>query len=319
MKKYERILLTLAFLILFFLMLINPVESLYFAFTGLTLWFQKMIPTLFPFMILSGIMVRMNLTEYFSALLTPVLKPLFKVSGHGAYCMIMGFLCGFPMGAKVIADLYEREKLSYEEASYLLAFCNNIGPIYFVSFVLPLLGLKKTLPYLFGMYGIPLLYGILLSRSRVFQKNQKKRRIGQELKAASAKQDKDSVLAHIDASIMSGIENITRLGGYMILFNLLNLFPSMCLPKSTLPIINALLEITSGISRIGPSMPLAVLLLLPFGGFSCIAQTYSIIKNTDLSISAYCIHKIILTLFTAVFYGIWIGIHWLFPAAPFLP
>ena len=143
------------FLLLFFLMLTYPAESLYYAFTGLTLWFQKMIPTLFPFMILSGIMIRMNLTEYFSMLLTPLFKPLFSVNGNGAYCIILGFLCGFPMGAKVVADLYERGKLSHEEASRLLAFCNNIGPIYMISFVLPLLGLTGKLPYLFGMPYIP--------------------------------------------------------------------------------------------------------------------------------------------------------------------
>ena len=322
MKKIYPIFLTGMFLLLFFLMLTYPAESLYYAFTGLTLWFQKMIPTLFPFMILSGIMIRMNLTEYFSMLLTPLFKPLFSVNGNGAYCIILGFLCGFPMGAKVVADLYERGKLSHEEASRLLAFCNNIGPIYMISFVLPLLGLTAKLPYLFGMYGIPLLYGVFLGHSSHRFAAERKRPIIRkaELKAASeVSVEKNSILAQIDASIMSGIENITRLGGYMILFNLLNLFPAMLLPECALPYINALLEITSGISRMGSAMPLAVLLLLPFGGFSCIAQTYSIIKNTDLSIGAYCLHKILLTLLTALFYGAWFGLCRLVPAVPFLP
>lgn len=110
MKKIFRIVTVFAFLVLFYLMLSHPAESLYYAFTGLTLWFQKMIPTLFPFMILSGILVRMNLTEYFAKVLSPILKPVFKVSNNGVYCMLLGFLCGFPMGAKVIADLYERQK-----------------------------------------------------------------------------------------------------------------------------------------------------------------------------------------------------------------
>lgn len=315
MKKTFRLFLTCMFVILFYLMLSHPVESLYYSFTGLTLWFEKMIPTLFPFMILSGIMVRMNLTEYFSGLLTPLLKPVFQVSGHGAYCMIMGFLCGFPMGAKVIDDLYDRGKLSKEEASYLLAFCNNIGPIYFISFVLPLLGLKGKLPYLFGMYGIPLCYGILLSHVQTFKGSPS---ASYALTSCSIA-EKNSLLAQIDDSILSAIENITKLGGYMILFNLLNLFPAMCLPGKILPVINAVLEITSGISRIGSKQPITVFLLLSFGGFSCIAQTYSILKNTDLSIRQYCIHKCILTFFTALYYGSWFEIHKLFPAAiPFL-
>lgn len=331
MKKLYPLFLTGMFLLLFFLMLTYPAESLYYAFTGLTLWFQKMIPTLFPFMILSGIMIRMNLTEYFSMLLTPIFRPLFSVNGNGAYCIILGFLCGFPMGAKVVADLYERGKLSHEEASRLLAFCNNIGPIYMTGFVLPLLGLHKKLPYLLGMYGIPLLYGVFLGHRSCRPAVQRKRpaKLAPELRTASISMEmvsmekvsveKVSILAQIDASIMSGIENITRLGGYMILFNLLNLFPAMLLPAHVLPFVNALLEITSGISRMGSAMPLAVLLLLPFGGFSCLAQTYSIIKNTDLSIGNYCMHKILLTLFTALFYGAWYGLCRLFPAVPFLP
>lgn len=311
-----RILLTGGFLFLFILMLMHPAESLYYAFTGLTLWFQKMIPTLFPFMILSGIMVRMNLTEYFSIILSPLLKPLFRVDGQGAYCIIMGFLCGFPMGARVIADLYVRGKLSQKEAEYLLAFCNNIGPVYFTGFVLPVLGMSSSLPLLFGMYGIPLCYGIVLRRlsllkekSSLPQMQSAEQSRGNQCQSdSSLSKNRKTLLSQLDDSIQSAIEGITKLGGYMILFNLLNLFPARCIPTGApdwiLPVCNVLLEITSGISRIGKSMPLLLLVLLPFGGFSCIAQTYSILKDTDLSIGKYCIHKCILTLLTAAFYGV---------------
>lgn len=296
-----RIIITLGFLLLFYLMLRYPVESVYYAFTGLTLWFQKMIPALFPFMILSGIMVRMDLTKYFALVLSPLLKPIFKVSGNGAYCIIMGFLCGFPMGAKVIADLYDRQKISKSEATYLLSFCNNIGPIYFTGFVLPVLKLPTSFVYLFGMYGLPLLYGLIV---RFFSKEKEYTEAIVTTDSKQLQASSDSIFVHIDGAIQSAIESITKLGGYMILFNLLNLFPALILPESILPFGNLLLEITSGISRIGNTAPLAVLIMLPFGGLSCIAQTYSIIKNTDLSIKNYCTHKCLLTLFTACYYGV---------------
>lgn len=286
-------------------MLRFPAESVYYAFTGLTLWFQKMIPSLFPFMILSGIMIRMDLTKYFAMVLSPLLKPLFKVSGNGAYCIIMGFLCGFPMGAKVIADLYERSKISKAEATYLLSYCNNIGPIYFTSFALPVLGIPVSLPYLFGMYGIPLLYGIILCRlTKNLLQNPKHDEAHAPATQNHISAESASILVHIDGAIHSAIESITKLGGYMILFNLLNLIPALILPENWLPFGNLILEITSGISRIGASSPIAVLILLPFGGLSCIAQTYSIIKSTDLSLSNYCLHKCILTVITACYYGV---------------
>lgn len=286
-------------------MLRFPAESVYYAFTGLTLWFQKMIPSLFPFMILSGIMIRMDLTKYFAMVLSPLLKPLFKVSGNGAYCIIMGFLCGFPMGAKVIADLYERSKISKAEATYLLSYCNNIGPIYFTSFALPVLGIPVSLPYLFGMYGLPLLYGIILCRlTKNLLQNPKHDEAHAPANQNHISTESASILVHIDGAIQSAIESITKLGGYMILFNLLNLIPALILPENWLPFGNLILEITSGISRIGASSPIAVLILLPFGGLSCIAQTYSIIKSTDLSLSNYCLHKCILTVITACYYGV---------------
>lgn len=297
-----RIILTIIFLLLFVLMLMYPAQSVYYAFSGLTLWFQKMIPSLFPFMILSGIMVRMNLTGYFGIVLSPVLKPLFKVSKEGVYCIIMGFLCGFPMGARVISDLYKNAKITKSEASYLLSFCNNIGPIYFTGFVLPALELEAKFIYIFGMYGLPLIYGMILSGLS------RKKDITEYDNTATVKKEdinKDkSFLIHMDGAIGSAIESITKLGGYMILFNLFNLIPAMILPQKSLAFCNIILEITAGISRIGKSSPLMILIMLPFGGFSCIAQTYSIINKTDLSIGRYFMHKCILTLITACYYGV---------------
>ena len=66
MKKvfdsFTQMLYTLLAVYLIWLLLRYPAKSLVYASTGLMLWFQKMIPTLLPFMILSGIMIRMNLT-----------------------------------------------------------------------------------------------------------------------------------------------------------------------------------------------------------------------------------------------------------------
>ena len=158
--------LTILFFILSGCILTHSRLSLSYASMGLELWLQNMIPALLPFMILSGIMVRLNLTERASLILYPVVKPLFKVRKNVCYAMLVGFLCGFPMGARVVDDLYTRQMITKKEAEYLLAFCNNIGPVYFCSFVLPLLGRRLLFPYLFGMYGIPLLYGLVLRCTR---------------------------------------------------------------------------------------------------------------------------------------------------------
>ena len=111
-------------------------------------------------------------------------------------------------------------------------------------------------------------------------------------------------MAAIDASVLSGLIGIAKLGGYMIFFNLLNIVfqPFHHVNIQILNVYRCLLEITSGIDYSGRSIYYAVLILLPFGGFSCIAQTYSMIRQTDLSVRPYVFHKTVQTAVTAVIY-----------------
>lgn len=284
------------------LLLRYPKLSLDYAAVGLSLWFERMIPTLLPFMILSGIMIRMNLTEQFVRLLHPLLHRLFGTTPNGSYTILMGFLCGFPMGARIIGELLENGKLSEPEAAYLLSFCNNIGPIYFLSFVVSVLEIRKpAIPFL-AMYGIPLLYGFFLYRFSYRRKGGFLTPSGQSAPARAIQTP--TLLSAVDASVLSGLIGIAKLGGYMVFFNLLNIItvPFKHLPKNLLFFYNCLLEITSGISRSGRFFALPILILLPFGGFSCIAQTYSMIHHTRLSIQSYVFHKILQTAITLAFY-----------------
>lgn len=316
--------LTIIFLILLGCILTNSGTSLSYARLGLELWFQNMIPTLLPFMILSGIMIRMKLTDKAAMVVYPLVKPVYRVRKTVCYAMLTGFLCGFPMGARVVDDLYRRRMITKREAEYLLAFCNNIGPVYFCSFVLPLLGRKLVLPYLFGMYGIPLLYGIVLRYTSFRDLSGVN---GEEVPAPALvccesrpvlkKNSPDSsslaerILEETDQSIQASVQNMLSLGGYMVLYNLLNLIPHILLGHP-LTLLSPLLEITGGLTLLGNTLPLCSLLALSFGGFSCIAQTYHCIAGSGLSIGRYVSHKLILTLSNGAFYLCW---YLFFPAS----
>jgi len=306
-KNIKTFFLTLTFILLTGLLLAFPKESLAFSLTGLQLWFNRMVPTLLPFMILSGIMIRLNLTEHVVKAVSPFLMPVFKISLNGLYAIVIGFLCGFPMGAKVIADLYEGHKISRKEASFLLAFCNNIGPIYFLSYVVPALAIDRPLIPFLLMYGIPVFYGFLLLRIAPLLRHTGRAFLPASSSASvcpAGQKEKVSLLAAIDSSVLSGLLGIAKLGGYMIFFNLLNILfvPFHHVRPELLNIYRCLLEITSGIDYSGRSMYFAVLILLPFGGFSCIAQTYSMIRQTDLSVRSYIFHKTMQTALTALCY-----------------
>ncbi|MCM1121648.1 MAG: hypothetical protein NC416_03605 [Eubacterium sp.] len=318
--KFYRFLFTDLALYLIVLLLRYPALSLEYASTGLNLWIVKMVPTLLPFMILSGIMIRMNLTEGFVSLLHPLLHRIYGTSKNGSYTIVMGFLCGFPMGARIIGELYEAGKLSREESSRLLYFCNNIGPIYFLSYVIPTLAIEKPLLPLLIMYGIPLLYGFVLFRAPLLNRlllpsNKQNRAPAHAVPFASyeskpihaTSSQRMSLLAAIDASVLSGLLGIAKLGGYMVFFNLLNIafVPFRNVNPTFLSLYQCILEITSGIDHAGQSLFYPILILLPFGGFSCIAQTYSMICHTDLSIRRYIFHKVIQTAITSLCY-LWI-------------
>ena len=306
-KKLIKNIITLFFaLILIAGMLALPEVSVNFALSGLNLWFTKMNPTLFPFMVVSGIMIQMNLVRPLCRPFSKSFAKLFGVNTHGVFCIIMGFLCGFPMGAKVITELYRKGQLSIKEADYLLAFCNNIGPIYFCSYVLVTLHITNKIPFLFGMYGIPLLYGVFLFH--ISKKN--------NLSGAALCETQSSLkfMEAVDTSIMSGIENITKLGGYMVFFNLFNMLPRLLLQKGIFPCFSYALkikimyfcscffEISNGVNLVKNKEPWLILTMIPFGGLCCMAQTYSLIKDTPLSISKYGIHKLMLTALTGGYY-----------------
>lgn len=93
----KKILGVFFFVFLTFCMLTNSSLSLAYAALGLRLWYEKMVPVLFPFMVLSGTLIRMGLVESLIRPIRPFFGKLFRISDSAVYTILMGFLCGFPM------------------------------------------------------------------------------------------------------------------------------------------------------------------------------------------------------------------------------
>ena len=288
-------LITLFFVFFFLGILTKSTLSLEYARQGLTIWFQSMIPALLPFMILSGIVVRMDLTSKISCWFSPLIKKIFHCTEEACYCMIIGFLCGFPMGARTISELLERGKVNKTEGRLLFFFCNNIGPAFLSGIAIPTLHIKYPMYCFTCFYGIPFLYGLLLFRFS----NASSAQCSTTSKQSQDKHGFRELLICMESSVTNAMASILTLGGYVIIFCLLNLFPHW-LSGFSVPWLGPLFEITSGIHNLNGLMPIYCMTMLSFGGLCCVAQTYAAIKSTALSeyIGEYTLHKALQAILT---------------------
>ena len=100
---------------------------------GLRLCGELIVPSLFPFFVVSLLLSRLGFPRLLGRFLSPLTRRFFRVSGPGATALFIGLTGGYPMGAAYLADLQERGQLSLGEAERLLGFCNNSGPAFLVG------------------------------------------------------------------------------------------------------------------------------------------------------------------------------------------
>lgn len=298
MKKFisPRLIISAIIILLFFMLLIFPKAVFVGAKEGLILWFYTVFPTLFPFVIISNLMMQTNAISHITALCRPIISKLFRVQGDGAFAILAGFLCGYPMGAKVTADLVCSGCISKQEGQYLLSFCNNVSPMFIISYVvLQNLGdMQLVIPTTMILIGGPFLCSILF---RHFHKP------GTPISQSSHKEITFS-FAMLDSSIMDSFVTVTKIGGYIIFFSVFVSILKLLFHEN---ILLSTLEITGGIPMLMNTFNsyfdayVPVLALTSFGGFCSIMQTQSMIQKASLHIVPYIIEKLITALVTSLF------------------
>ncbi|MBQ8141207.1 MAG: hypothetical protein IJ038_05895 [Clostridia bacterium] len=102
---------------------------------GLELCAKTVIPSLFPFMVVSDVIVSSGVSSFAGKLLQAPMKLLFGVGGEGGCAVFLGTLCGFPIGAKSAVALYDAGKLSKNELERILTFSNNPSSAFIISAV----------------------------------------------------------------------------------------------------------------------------------------------------------------------------------------
>lgn len=292
----KQLLSGLPVLVLFLAMLFSPKAVFEGAESGLLLWFQVVFPTLFPFMLVSGLMLSGGGLAVISRIFGRLFSTLFATSPNGSFAVIAGFLCGYPMGAKVSADLVRSGKISRDEGAYLLSFCNNTSPIFIMNFIVWKTFDREELmiPTLLILIGVPAFLSLFFRR---FYLNGRKKFPD----LSEGKRDNAKLLNFemLDSCLADSFESIVKVGLYIIFFSILIALPGkLSAGHPLLAGILPTLEMTNGILMIHKAAPdltvsyPLILGLTSFGGFCSAAQTKCMLKAASLPILPYIIQKL---------------------------
>lgn len=239
----------------------------------------SLIPVLFPFLILSDLLLHTAAGQALLSLLSLPFARVLRTSRAGGCAYLIGILLGFPLGVKAICAYYKNGMLEKNEAERLLLFCNNTGPAFLIGSVGGMLGnaSQGLLLYLIQLL-ISLLCGILL----VPKKENRKEHIAA---APGAKGRNFS----FPASVRKASTQMLSICGYVLFFSALCAMLSPLLP--ILPaqaFLAAILEIGSGTAFITGKLnsPLKLPfcgLATCFSGLSVFFQAKEFLLETNLS------------------------------------
>ncbi len=271
--------------------------------SGIDMCMNVIIPSLFPFFVVSNLMVKLGITEKLGRLFEPLMKPLFNLGGSCSAALILGLVGGYPVGAKTAVSLYNDGRCTKSEAERMLSFCNNSGP----AFIFGVVGagvfedMKIALWLYISHIAASIITGILF------------RGYG-GASATASRQHKSSETMPFPAafvdSVTSSFNSIIGVCGFVIFFSVII---SMVIETGTLTkilaalgsetavvetVIKGMIELTSGVwslkNMLAGSITLPASLasfMLGWAGLSVHCQTMSVIAGSDLSVKPYIAGK----------------------------
>ena len=100
---------------------------------GLSICGDLLVPSLFPFLCLSGLLIRSGAAASLGRRFSPLMRRLFGFSGSAAVAMILSLIGGYPAGANAVAELCEQGDLARAEAKRLMRCAVSAGPAFVVG------------------------------------------------------------------------------------------------------------------------------------------------------------------------------------------
>ena len=259
---------------------------------ALSIWVNNLIPTLFPFFIISDILINYKFTDYIPKIFRKICKYLFNITDNMITILLLSIISGFPSNARNTRTLYDNGEISLYEANHILIFSHFSNPLFILTTVAIFFFNNKDLGIilLVSHYLSNFILGLLFRR--YFNHNDKL-----TSNSKVVKNDFGNVLI---GAIKKSIDTILLICGIVTVFMLLssiisntfnfNIYNSM--------LIKGILEITIGIealSKLGLSITYKAVIascFLAFGGLSVHMQVMSQIVDTDIKYKYFFIGRI---------------------------
>lgn len=316
--KMKSLLLGLFVFLFLAVLLIFPSSSSEGVKNGLNYSANLLLPSLFPFMVLSSFVIRSGFSEFIGKALSPVTKFLFGLPAICSSSIILSLVGGFPVGAKCVQLLYDSKKITETQAQRMMIFCVCSGSAFLITAVGTIMLKNITIGIILYISQVLscIILGIISKYIYIPEKIVQKNINNTSVSEKTPKNDKSVVSAFIlscsdGASsvismtalvlIFSLFINVAEKGGITSfisdIFNLLGINRSMS--NVILPII---LEVTGACSKICEGgLPLWIMsFAVGFGGMCVHLQIFDILRNIKINKICFILFRFVNAAVSAV-------------------
>ncbi len=247
---------------------------------GLALCAGSVIPALFPFLAVSGLLTALD------AGASPALGPLARLLGcsrAGARAFLLGLTGSYPVGARTVAQLYRRGGISRREACRLLLFSNNCGP----AFILGVAGLGCFGSLRAGvlLWGVHILTALVIALALP-------RRAAEPPERPGSVPARPPLVPALIAAVRDAAGTMVYICGFVVFFLVLLRVMGRVTGLSH-PVLSGAVELTQGILALPHTRRGFVWAagLLGWGGLSVHGQSAAVLSGTDLPMGPYLAAK----------------------------
>ena len=280
---------------------------------ALALCVQVLLPSLFPFFVLSSMVISTGVIQRLSTRLEKPFQWLFGLPGSFGAALLLGAAGGYPVGAKTIATLYQQGQCSKRDAEKALRFCNNAGPAFLISAVGA--SLLQDPHAGLNLYAVHVLSALIIGF--IYRKNTDY--VKYHCITADHMRSTATISLFLRA-VTDAFSSFLNVSAFVLIFSVIStmlqqlpLIDSLhCLPGGGIlwyGLLAGFLELTSGVACLtqGVLPPSSLLPALSFlcgwGGCSVQFQTISLLHDAGLSCRQYLKSKLLQGILAALITG----------------